>query len=210
MARPAGVRNTDYEEKRAALVNRLTDYLLSDDIQLPSFRQLAIAAETSQPTLNHYFGGRTGAIIAVIEELANRSTATRDRLRLPAETVSEAVDQYTTIAIQLGKDNAYLNSHVLSIREGMTDPRIFEAYNTLLVEPGVAAIAERLVHSKGGPANYGSALTAAHMLMSSSMFMALRKKLLGTVTVDIQREITLIGNWLKHGMLNDPDGANLA
>ena len=54
--------------------------------------------------------------------------------------------------------------------------------------------------------NYASALTAAHMLISSSMFMALRKKLLTGGTVDIQREFTLIKNWLKNGMLNDPDG----
>ena len=206
MARPAGVRNQDYAEKRSALIDLLTDYVLRDEVQLPSYRQLAIAAQTSQPTLDHYFENRTGLIIAILERLHETSKRVRDTLRLPSETIAEAVDQYTAIAIQLGRDDAYLNAHVFAIREGMADQRIFQAYNTLLVEPGVAAIAERLVKSRGGPVNYASALTAAHMLISSSMFMALRKKLLTGGTVDIQREFTLIKNWLKNGMLNDPDG----
>lgn len=210
MARPIGVRNTNYEEKRTALLEAMLDYVLQDDVQLPSFRQLAIAAETSQPTLNHYFGDRTGLIVAIIEQLHERSAPVRERLRLPAQTISEAVDIYTTISIRLSQDNAYLNSHVFAIREGMADQRVFEAYNRLLVEPGVAAIAERLVKSKGGPMNYASAVTAAHMLMSSAMFMALRKKLLGAETVDIEREFSLISTWLKNGMVNDPDGLNAA
>jgi AcrR family transcriptional regulator len=48
-------------------------FALSGEIQRPSLRQLALAAETSEPTLRHYFTDRKGLVIAMMVELGERA-----------------------------------------------------------------------------------------------------------------------------------------
>ena len=67
MPRPAGVRNHDFESKRTALLDTLTQFALEDNMQRPSLRQFAIAARASEPTLRHYFRDRQGLIIAILQ-----------------------------------------------------------------------------------------------------------------------------------------------
>ena len=66
MPRPAGVRNHNFEAKRTALLETLTEFALQDDLRRPSLRQFALAAGASEPTLRHYFRDRQGVVIAIL------------------------------------------------------------------------------------------------------------------------------------------------
>ena len=90
MPRPPGTRNQDFAEKKLALVQKLADFLLSDDVELPSFRQMAIAADTSEPTLRHYFGDRSGVIIAVMAHIGKLAEPFREHTRKPSDSIEEA------------------------------------------------------------------------------------------------------------------------
>ena len=46
MPRPAGVRNHDFEAKKTALLDTLSEFALNDDLRRPSLRQFAIAAQS--------------------------------------------------------------------------------------------------------------------------------------------------------------------
>lgn len=72
MPRPAGARNHDFDEKRAALLDALTDFALSADLRRPSLRQFAQAMNASEPTLRHYFGDRQGLIIEILENIGRK------------------------------------------------------------------------------------------------------------------------------------------
>ncbi len=212
MARPSGIRNPGYEEKRDAFLDTLTKFVMEQGVRLPSLRQLAIAAETSEPTLKHYFEDRTGVIIAIIERMGTMSDTLRDRLSAPAENIEIALSEYGRIASRLSSDAGYMNSHIFAIREGMVEESIFEAYNRVLVEPAISSIAQRLVKSKGGPVNYSTARVAADMLMSCAMMMALRRVVVeaDTPQTGLDREYQLMINWITQGLIADPDGTSKA
>lgn len=209
MARPTGVRNQDYEDKRAALLTSLADYVLTENVFVPSFRQMAIAAETSEPTLKHYFDNRTGLVLALLKHFHDSIAPLRDVLGRAFPTIGEAVRDYTEIAKQMSKDSRYINAHVFAIRESLIDVDIFGAYVRYLVEPGTAALAERLVKSKGGPVNYSTARIAASMIITNASTMAFRKIILGDkdpVPIDYDHQFSLMANWMLNGLANDPEG----
>ena len=68
MGRPEGTRNPGYDAKRAQLAEKAVERLVEEG-PLPSFRELAAAAEVSVPTLRHYFGDRDGLIAAAFEQM---------------------------------------------------------------------------------------------------------------------------------------------
>src|SRR5690348_12324286 len=66
LPRTKGVKNADYETKRRELLERMLPRFARLDLERPSLRQLAAAAEVTAPTLQHYFGDRTGVIAALL------------------------------------------------------------------------------------------------------------------------------------------------
>ena len=207
MARPSGRRNEDYEEKRSALIDRLTRFVLDEGVNLPSLRQLAIAADTSQPTLNHYFGNRTGIIIAIIERMARMSAPLRDQMKRPAGTLEESLADYARLAGRLSSRKSYMNAHIFAIREGMNNPEVFKANDEGLLQTAIDALAERLVKSEGGPVNCAQAQVAGRMMMACAMMDALRNMLNGSrdaASIDTSDYPTML-NWLAHGVIRDPN-----
>ena len=79
MSRPAGARNHDFCEKRTALLDTLTDFALAAALTRPSLRQIAIAANQSEPTLRHYFGDRQGLVLEIIENIVDLVTNVDER-----------------------------------------------------------------------------------------------------------------------------------
>lgn len=65
MARTAGSRNADFEQRRAELLQRARARLALQTGEPPSFRELALATGVSVPTLRHYFESREGLIKAL-------------------------------------------------------------------------------------------------------------------------------------------------
>ena len=209
MARPAGVKNQDYKAKRAALVEAATAFVLQEDVLLPSFRQIAIATGTSEPTLKHYFKSRSGLVIAIIEHINQMSDPMRALLRRSFPSIEEALRDYQALAQRISRDARFMRGHIFGIRESLVDNDVFAAYVTNLVEPGVAAFAERIVKSPGGPVNYSTARTAASMIFANVLFVGARDHLLGSKdpganTLDLSYQ--LMTNWLLNGMVSDPEG----
>lgn len=203
MPRPAGVRNQDFDEKRLALIKKLTAFLLQEDVDRPSFRQLAIAAKVSEPTLRHYFNDRSGLLVSVLNHLYKQSEQYREWLRHPQDSSEDAIKGYLSFTRQLAKSDRYLRVHALGIREGMSDPAVQKIYVEKFVSSGVEAIAERLLRSKGGPETYPEAYDAAFMLFSSSFALILHQELLNGRTfrpIDSEAYLAKVGNWMLNGL----------
>src|SRR4051794_11868228 len=73
--RAKGVKNADYEAKRRELLDRMLPRFARLDLERPSLRQLAAAADVTAPTLQHYFGDRTGVVAALLQEYRRRGEA---------------------------------------------------------------------------------------------------------------------------------------
>lgn len=209
MPRPAGVRNQDYDEKRKALVEAAAGYVLREDVQTPSFRQMAMATGASEPTLKHYFDNRTGLVVAIIQHFDEKSEPVRAYLKQSFESVEAALHDYKTLAVRVGQDATFVRTHLFGLRESFLDMNVFQAYIRHLVDPGTEALAERIVKSPGGPADHASARMAATHIFANALFLACRRHLLGSgspFVPDIDRSFQLMTNWLLYGMLNDPEG----
>lgn len=208
MARPAGTRNQDFEEKRSALLRKLTAYLLRSDVIRPSFRQLAIAAETSEPTLRHYFQNRSGVIVDAFGLIESKSEHFRDTLRQPMTDSAEAVRGYFSYIEMLVKSERYAQVHVLGIRESLEDDDVKAAYLNKFVGPGVEALAERLIQTPGPPHSEEDARSAAMMIVASSVTLILHQDVLnGRKLMPFDREsyFSRFGDWFLNGLVNDEE-----
>ena len=208
MPRPPGTRNQDFANKKHALVEKLTEYLLSDNVELPSFRQMAIAAETSEPTLRHYFGDRSGVIATVMAHAGQLAEPMRAIVRQPAASIEEAIQTFHQLIIQFRESSRFIAGHAFGLRESMSDPLARKAYLQYIVEPNIDCVAERLVKSRGGPTNFQTARSLAMMLMSSSMFMVMHQNLLDGVEhkpINVSRQFDLIQAWLIDGVARNPE-----
>ncbi|MEQ8557735.1 MAG: hypothetical protein RIB03_05405 [Henriciella sp.] len=209
MPRPPGTRNQDFAEKRDALIDKLTAFVLQEGVELPSFRQLAIAAETSEPTLRHYFKDRSGVIVAIMACLNEMSAFMREATRTPSGSIEESVEEYITLISNFRTNTRFIQAHMFGMRESMSDAEARKAYLDYIIEPSVDALAERLVKTKGGPTNYQSARAAAMMLMSSSQYMLIHQNLLEGAEhnpIDVDWYFGLVRNWILDGMERNPEG----
>ena len=194
MARPAGVRNQDFEEKRIALLRKVTAYLLRDDVLKPSFRQLAIAA-----------GNRSGVIVEAFRLIHEESEHLRDFLRQPETDCAHAVRGYLDYVQTLAENERYVQAHVLGIRESLEDDQVKEAYLNLFVGPGVEALAERLIKTPGPPETYEDAQSAAMMIISASVTMILHQEVLNGrkfMPMDRKAYLEQFGHWFLTGLEN--------
>ena len=203
MARPAGVRNQDFEQKKQALTDKLLNYVLSDGVDRPSFRQLAIAAETSEPTLRHYFKDRTGLIVHLLNYINKRSEPMREALRQPQDNLDDAVKGYFAQMKALTKSDAYVRVHAFGIREAMADEEIQKFYLQKFLSSGIDSVAERLVRSKGGPSSYDEARHAAILIVSASLLRVVHQEVLrGKVhkPLDSDAYFERVSGWLLDGL----------
>lgn len=208
MARPAGVRNQDYEEKRQALLQSMIRYIQRDDVIAPSLRQLAIAASVSDVSLKHYFDDRQGVVIALLEEV-NRSTAQlREAMRQPAASIAEAVNAYVDLADRVSENVAFMRWHVFALREAMADPEVYDAYDSFILRPASEALGECLMRSSGGTMSYQSARQAASHIVFNAMFLAMQGMFGRQTGADrkFRERMTRFATWFVHGMERVPAG----
>lgn len=211
MARPSGVRNADYDEKRQRLLDKLTSHVLENDVDRPSLRQFSIVAETSEPTLKHYFDDRTGLIIAIFENFNRLSEPLKAAFRGPFDSITDAVNIYSARAARMSSDKGYTYGNLFMMRECLSDPSIFKEYVKHITEPAIEALAEGFVRSKGGPRNLTHARTAAKMIVTNAMGLTFQKHILGDddkEPLDFAGQFNLMANWMLKGLENDPDGSS--
>jgi len=144
VARVKGARDADFDQKRTALIARLTGRLAAANAEHPSFRQLAEAAGVSQTTLRHYFGDLPGLITAVIAWHGSEGQPYQRRLAQPSGAFAESIAAAVRF-IAAGQRQAQVRAlHVIGASEGMRRHGVGETYRTAVLDPVLAALRQRL------------------------------------------------------------------
>lgn len=203
MPRPAGVRNHDFEAKRTALLDTLTEFALKDDLRRPSLRQFAIAVEASEPTLRHYFGDRQGVVIAILSHIHNRAIALWDIVATPAETPGAAVEEYYRVSRAGMTHGGFAKAHAFGLVEGMADETVGRAYLELLLDPALEAVSRKLSGTPDGPKSPAETRASAFLMLAPILVMTLHQELLGGAEVSPLDSDALLGQmqlWLASGL----------
>lgn len=211
MPRPVGVRNRDFEEKRAALIDTLTDFALSTERRNPSLRQFAIAANASEPTLRHYFGDRRGVILAILENLNKRGQPIWNAVQTPAKDAQTAIEEYfrvTRVGMVYG---GFAEAHAFGIIEGIADEVVGEAYLEFILNPALEVVSHKLGHTPGASFSGKDGVAAAFLVLAPLLVMTLHQHLLGgakTYPVDIEHFLGKINHFIVAGMNNEGTAPN--
>jgi AcrR family transcriptional regulator len=179
LPRTKGIRNADYEVKRRELLTRMLPRFSRLDVERPSLRQLAAAAEVTAPTLQHYFGDRTGVIAALLEEYHRRGQALLDAAARARGPFAASMREYArSFVVGLQNGAAVRGGDVLaaSLCEGFADPRISPLALEHVLDPAVDALAARLEeHAEHGEMVSADTRAAALMLLSPLLLAVLHQ-----------------------------------
>lgn len=203
MPRPAGVRNHDFDAKRTALLNTLTEFALNDDLRRPSLRQFAIAAKASEPTLRHYFKDRQGLVIAILSHIHARGVPLWQIIKTGAPDTATAVTEYFRVTQAGLTHGGFARAHAFGIIEGMADEVVGRAYLEFLLDPALEAVSQKMDATPGGPASESERRASAFMMLSPILVMTLHQQLLGgkdASPVDTDGFLKLMQNWLASGL----------
>ena len=205
LPRPIGARNKDFESKRQALLDKLTEHALNSDLRRPSLRQFAIAAGASEPTLRHYFTDRKGLVIAILEEIGRRGTLIWDTISAPAQDQASAIMEYFRISEAGMRHGGFVRAHAFGIIEGVADEEAGRAYLQHVLEPALEAISKKLQATPGAPSDDTVLQAAALATLSPMLVVSLHQDLLGGKSANPIKadEVLLhIQQWLGKSLTN--------
>lgn len=168
MARPAGARNQDFDEKRAALLDKLTEFALNASLTRPSLRQFAIAAGQSEPTLRHYFGDRQGLVIDIIHNISKRSQPIWEAVSAPSSDPGTALSEYIDFAEKGMREGRFTRAHAFGLIEGFADEAVGKVYLAEMLEPSLAAFSYKL-RASGAKSHDEATLRAASLVATAPL-----------------------------------------
>lgn len=203
MARTAGARNHDFDQKRSALLDILTDFALDGELHRPSLRQFALAASISEPTLRHYFTDRQGLVIAILETLGQRSMVLWTALPDPAPGPAEALQEYFRVSLDSLRDGGFVRAHAFGLVEGAACPRAGRAYLDFVLDPALDVVCRLLETTPGAPREPDMLRAAALATLSPLLVMTLHQDLLGgqaAAPLNRLRVLNYLETWLGNGM----------
>lgn len=203
MPRPAGVRNHDFEAKRTALLDALSEFALNDDLRRPSLRQFAIAAKASEPTLRHYFKDRQGLVIAILRHIHLRALPLWQVIATGSPDTATAVEEYFRVTEAGLTHGGFARAHAFGIIEGMADETVGQAYLEYLLDPALQAVSDKMDATPGRPETEIERRSAAFMMLSPILVMTLHQQLLGgkeASPIDTQGFLKLMQGWLASGL----------
>jgi AcrR family transcriptional regulator len=179
LPRTKGVKNADYETKRRELLDRMLPRFARLDLERPSLRQLAAAAEVTAPTLQHYFGDRTGVLAAMLEEYRRRGEARLGVVSQPHGPFAESVREFAhsfVLGLQAGSRVRLGDMLAASLCEGLADREVSPLALDHIIDPAVDALVERLGrHAERGEMVGGDLRSAALMLLSPLLLAVLHQ-----------------------------------
>ena len=203
MPRPAGVRNHDFEVKRTALLDALSEFALNDDLRRPSLRQFAIAAKASEPTLRHYFKDRQGLVIAILQHIHKRAIPLWEIIATGSPTTVHAVEEYFRVT-EAGLTHAgFARAHAFGIIEGMADETVGQAYLEYLLDPALKAVADKMDATPGKPETLDARRASAFLMLSPILVMTLHQQLLGgreASPINTQGFLRQMQGWIASGL----------
>ena len=170
LPRTKGVKNADYEAKRRELLDRMLPRFARLDLDRPSLRQLAAAADVTAPTLQHYFGDRIGVIAALLEEYRRRGEPRLGMVSKANGPFEASVREFAHAFIRgLQAEASVRLGDVLaaSLCEGLADPKVSPLALVHIIDPAVDALTARLEeHAARGEIAPTNVRAAALMLLS--------------------------------------------
>lgn len=203
MPRPAGVRNHDFEAKKTALLDTLSEFALNDDLRRPSLRQFAIAANASEPTLRHYFKDRQGLVIAILKHIHGRAIPLWKTISTGSPDTATAVQEYFRVTEAGLTHGGFARAHAFGIIEGMADETVGQAYLEFLLDPALQAVSDKMDATPGKPETEAERRASAFMMLSPILVMTLHQQLLGgkeASPIDTQGFLKLMQTWLASGL----------
>jgi AcrR family transcriptional regulator len=142
--RPSGARDTAYEARRRALIDKLSARLSAVDAMHASYRELAESAGESVSTLQHYFGKRDDIITAILREARVAAEPYLAHMRDPQgpfeASVTEAL-RFTRLGFeQFGLGNLF----AIGLSEGVRRSALGPIFVNEVLEPSIEALSQRL------------------------------------------------------------------
>jgi AcrR family transcriptional regulator len=174
LPRAKGVKNADYPLKRRDLLDRMLPRFARLDLERPSLRQLAAAADVTAPTLQHYFGDRTGVVAALFEEHRRRNETRLGAVAKADGAFADSIREYAQdFVVSLQARGAVRVGDMLAaaICEGLADSEVSPLALAHIIDPAVDALTARLAaHASRGEMVKGDLRAAALMLLAPLVF----------------------------------------
>src|SRR3990167_3584025 len=200
MPRPPGARNHDFDTKRAALLDALTEFGINAALSRPSLRQFALAVGQSEPTIRHYFGDRQGLVIEIIINLGQRAQAIWDIVAEPSVDAATAVKEYLDLTLNGMTEGRFTRVHAFGLIEGFADDVVGKVYLEAMLEPSLKAFSDKLRNTPGAPRDEAE-LRAATLAATAPLFVVgVHQELLGGKTsmpIDMARPFAFLQRWLS-------------
>lgn len=179
MPRAKGVKNADYETKRRELLDRMLPRFARLDQERPSLRQLAAAADVTAPTLQHYFGDRTGVVAALLQEYRRRGETRLGRVSQASGDFAASMRDFAhalVVGMQAGAAVRLGDVMAASLCEGLGDPQVSPLALAHIIDPAVDALVARLEqHAARGEMVQADLRAAALMLLSPLLLAVLHQ-----------------------------------
>jgi AcrR family transcriptional regulator len=165
--RPRGARDTEYQNKRRALLHRISARLMQREGSRASLRQMADAAEVTVPTLRHYFGSRREIILAMFEEYRRTGEPHLQREAQPTGPFPQSVRDCLRALVTALRYRPVGDMFAVAMVEGLLHEEIGPASLAYVIDPSIDAIEARLkAHQARGEMRPADARNAAIMLIS--------------------------------------------
>lgn len=180
MARPTGSRDRDYDEKRAALLDRIGQHMAASLPAKSSLREIASAAGVTMPTLVHYFGSREGLIEALMEYQGGLGAPYLAMVAKAEEPFDVSIRQLSHFILTGLIEAKVVDLHAVGLVEASGSPLLGPAYLQHLLEPTLQAVETRLErHVERGEMREADLRVAALCLVSPLLLGALHQCRLG-------------------------------
>lgn len=183
MARPKGARDAAYEERRNALLRRITQQLMLRETPRPSFRQLAAAGGVSVTTLRHYFGDRPGLMAAILENYLEAGRRGLEAVAIPTGDLATSVRDYARAllaAMRAPREARLGDVFAVSLAEGLQDGAIGPSTLHYILDPTIEVLQRRLdEHVRRGEMRPCDTRAAALVLLSPLLVAILHQDHLG-------------------------------
>lgn len=183
MSRPKGARDGDYDEKRVALLRRITARLMRRETARPSFRQLAQAGDVSTPTLRHYFADRPHLMAAILDNYLADGRHGLEAVAEPTGDLETSIRDYCAAllaAMRKPRDVRLGDVFAVSLAEGLLDGQIGPSTLRYIVDPTLDVLRRRLdIHVARGEMIATDTRAAALFLLSPLLVAILHQDHLG-------------------------------
>lgn len=184
MGRTAGTRNSGYEARRRAYVERVVPLLRTTAGAGAGLNRMADAAKVSAATLRHYFGSRDGLVAAYLEQCREDGEphlAVARTSEAPFATSIPALAAF--IVMGLGVPEVQ-EMHGIGLAEGLRDATLGPTYLETVLEPTLLAVETRLAaHMERGEMRRTDPRHAALQFVSPLLLGGLHQAGLGGCTV---------------------------